>query len=146
MSVDVYGEIKVAGATLGGANGNIILAAGNAGWTEADRLGFESVAFIVGILAGLSGTANLYMDESEGGVSWTPVPSEQIRGKAAASTTPGLVGPVAALTTAPLIVSTTSQARYIRLRQGDSSGVSGTGYAVALLSNPARSPVAQISW
>lgn len=146
MSVDVYGEMKVVEASIANANGNVVLAAGNAGWISIDRLGFESVSFVVGTLTGLAGTANLYLDESEDESTWTPVPSAKIRGKAAAATAAGLIGPFASLTTKIAVISTTSKARYLRLRQGDSSGVSGTGYAVALLSNPHRSPVAQATW
>lgn len=147
MSVDSLVEVAVRSAATSGVNGVALLVGGNGNWITVDRAGFQSVSFAMGFASPVTGTADLFLDESEDGSSFSPVAVEKILGRSSgAAATAGLVGPLGGLGGLSVRFGTTSKARYLRLRQANSSTPSGTGYCVALLSDPIRSPIAVQAW
>lgn len=148
MSTDLMGEIRAVPAGTPASFGAWQPVVGDLALTTVDSLGFGAVVFLIGLQTGATGAANLILEESDDGTTWSAVPNEDIRNRSAsAGATAGLVGTLTAVTGRLVAVGVLTKRRYYRVRQANSSGPpAGNGAIIALLGDAVREPVTLTAW
>lgn len=113
------------------------LRAGSATGTTVDRLGFESLAFLITTGAFTNGSHAIVAEHSDDGTTWAAVPADQLAGTLPTVAASGDQNKTS-------IVGYSGDARYVRIK-ANVSGSPATGAivgAIVMLGNARQRPVA----